>query len=115
AVGCPAARRCQAAPMSRQRLQKSSQPLRETDSSRSPDSLPAEWANPNTARTGSDRAFVFARLRHAPGKIRTCDLCLRRAALYPLSYGRFGASVAAGGVESPPPQPTCAAAAHYGI
>ena len=24
----------------------------------------------------------------APGKIRTCDLCLRRAALYPLSYGR---------------------------
>jgi hypothetical protein len=21
--------------------------------------------------------------------IRTCDLCLRRAALYPLSYGRF--------------------------
>jgi hypothetical protein len=22
--------------------------------------------------------------------IRTCDLCLRRAALYPLSYGRFG-------------------------
>ena len=25
---------------------------------------------------------------HAPGMIRTCDLCLRRAALYPLSYGR---------------------------
>src|SRR4051794_39016279 len=23
--------------------------------------------------------------------IRTCDLCLRRAALYPLSYGRAGA------------------------
>jgi hypothetical protein len=22
--------------------------------------------------------------------IRTCDLCLRRAALYPLSYGRRG-------------------------
>ena len=22
--------------------------------------------------------------------IRTCDLCLRRAALYPLSYGRLG-------------------------
>ena len=31
----------------------------------------------------------------APGKIRTCDLCLRRAALYPLSYGRRKASVAA--------------------
>ena len=26
---------------------------------------------------------------NAPGKIRTCDLCLRRAALYPLSYGRL--------------------------
>jgi hypothetical protein len=25
---------------------------------------------------------------HAPGKIRTCDLSLRRRALYPLSYGR---------------------------
>ncbi len=32
----------------------------------------------------------------APGMIRTCDLCLRRAALYPLSYGRWGTvSVAA--------------------
>src|SRR6266536_2855262 len=29
--------------------------------------------------------------RGAPGMIRTCDLCLRRAALYPLSYGRAGA------------------------
>jgi hypothetical protein len=27
-------------------------------------------------------------LSHAPGKIRTCDLSLRRRALYPLSYGR---------------------------
>jgi hypothetical protein len=27
-------------------------------------------------------------LSHAPGTIRTCGLCLRRAALYPLSYGR---------------------------
>src|SRR4051794_8237109 len=25
---------------------------------------------------------------NAPGMNRTCDLCLRRAALYPLSYGR---------------------------
>ena len=31
--------------------------------------------------------------RSAPGKIRTCDLCLRRAALYPLSYGRPGETV----------------------
>jgi hypothetical protein len=29
----------------------------------------------------------------APGTIRTCDLCLRRAALYPLSYGRGEATV----------------------
>src|SRR5262249_25368338 len=27
----------------------------------------------------------------APGRIRTCDLALRRRALYPLSYGRSGA------------------------
>src|SRR4051794_24550580 len=27
---------------------------------------------------------------YAPGRIRTCDFCLRRAALYPLSYGRLG-------------------------
>jgi hypothetical protein len=32
-------------------------------------------------------------LSHAPGTIRTCDLCLRRAALYPLSYGRVGREV----------------------
>ena len=25
---------------------------------------------------------------NAPGRIRTCDLALRRRALYPLSYGR---------------------------
>jgi hypothetical protein len=30
--------------------------------------------------------------RSAPGMIRTCDLCLRRAALYPLSYGRSEAA-----------------------
>ena len=30
--------------------------------------------------------------------IRTCDLCLRRAALYPLSYGRPGGQSSA---ESP--------------
>ena len=29
-------------------------------------------------------------VRNAPGRIRTCDFCLRRAALYPLSYGRLG-------------------------
>ena len=32
----------------------------------------------------------------APGRIRTCDFCLRRAALYPLSYGRGGGGAASG-------------------
>jgi hypothetical protein len=31
--------------------------------------------------------------RNTPGRIRTFDLCLRRAALYPLSYGRPESSV----------------------
>jgi hypothetical protein len=32
----------------------------------------------------------------APGRYRTCNPCLRRAVLYPLSYGRSGAdSIAA--------------------
>ncbi len=36
--------------------------------------------------------------RYAPGRNRTCDLALRRRALYPLSYGRGGAaSVVDGG------------------
>jgi hypothetical protein len=33
--------------------------------------------------------------RGAPDRIRTCGLSLRRAALYPLSYGRAAVSVAA--------------------
>ena len=37
---------------------------------------------------GSSASRRLANRRGAPGKIRTCDLCLRRAALYPLSYGR---------------------------
>src|SRR4029450_9527481 len=36
-------------------------------------------------------------LSHAPGMIRTCDLCLRRAALYPLSYGRGEGKCSRGG------------------
>ena len=45
---------------------------------------------------GADDRRLTRRLatrRSAPGTIRTCDLCLRRAALYPLSYGRSGAEV----------------------
>jgi hypothetical protein len=34
------------------------------------------------SRAGSER-------ENAPGRIRTCDLSLRRRALYPLSYGRW--------------------------
>jgi hypothetical protein len=30
---------------------------------------------------------------YAPGRNRTCDLALRRRALYPLSYGRGDGSV----------------------
>src|SRR5205085_9769846 len=47
--------------------------------------------------SSSPKTLVRAEVRaDAPGMIRTCDLCLRRAALYPLSYGREGAvSVAA--------------------
>src|SRR4051794_41129956 len=36
----------------------------------------------------SDRSRTTG-LNDAPGTIRTCGLCLRRAALYPLSYGRL--------------------------
>ena len=38
-----------------------------------------------------DRCWFVRNVRGgngAPGKIRTCGLCLRRAALYPLSYER---------------------------
>ena len=42
----------------------------------------------NRAGFGNSTPPKTAWLTHAPGTIRTCDLCLRRAALYPLSYGR---------------------------
>ena len=35
-----------------------------------------------------ERFGLERKLCNAPGKIRTCDLPLRRRALYPLSYGR---------------------------
>jgi hypothetical protein len=35
----------------------------------------------------------------APGKIRTCDLSLRRRALYPLSYGRGMPSLGPAGIS----------------
>src|SRR5437773_3864094 len=43
-------------------------------------------------RRARERCFaesaLQAQTRSAPGRIRTFGLCLRRAALYPLSYGR---------------------------
>ncbi len=42
-----------------------------------------------TMKAPHSRGFLTS----APGKIRTCGLCLRRAALYPLSYGRSGSEV----------------------
>ena len=48
---------------------------------------------------------------HAPGRIRTCDLCLRRGALYPLSYGRQHASVDRPWSSPSYPIPICRAAA----
>src|SRR5262249_7207915 len=46
---------------------------------------------------------------HAPGRNRTCDLALRRRALYPLSYRRGAASLATV-VRRPRPGPASAAA-----
>jgi hypothetical protein len=37
--------------------------------------------------SGGFRSIIGA-TGNAPGRIRTSDFCLRRAALYPLSYGR---------------------------
>ena len=42
-------------------------------------------SSPELARVG---AVGVRRAGHAPGRIRTCGLALRRRALYPLSYGR---------------------------
>ena len=53
--------------------------------------------------------------RSAPGKIRTCDLCLRRAALYPLSYGREGAvSLAAPSASARPADAQLGVVRHLG-
>ena len=53
------------------------------------DHFPQNTVHPEGA-SAIDPARVVEgeQLRDAPGTIRTCDLCLRRAALYPLSYGR---------------------------
>jgi hypothetical protein len=50
------------------------------------------WTRPRGHEQLSELARVRAvgvhRAVHAPGRIRTCGLALRRRALYPLSYGR---------------------------
>jgi hypothetical protein len=57
------------------------------ESSRRPPRSPC--SERNLARPGVTWRSRRKRGRYAPGMIRTCDLCLRRAALYPLSYGRL--------------------------
>ena len=47
----------------------------------------------DAAATAATAHHVATPRTNAPGKNRTCDLCLRRAALYPLSYGRSGRPV----------------------
>jgi hypothetical protein len=42
----------------------------------------------SSSRGGLDSQRLRGFPANAPGRIRTCDFCLRRAALYPLSYGR---------------------------
>ncbi len=54
-------------------------------------------------RVGSD-ITVVPKGSGAPGMIRTCDLCLRRAALYPLSYGRSGLQCSRAGQPFFPPK-----------
>ena len=44
--------------------------------------------SPVVAQGPKREVSVAGHSEHAPGKIRTCDLSLRRRALYPLSYGR---------------------------
>ena len=53
-----------------------------------PASLITATRTKDSARKHHGPRSAAASRGHAPGKIRTCDLCLRRAALYPLSYGR---------------------------
>ena len=53
----------------------------------------AMWSIVGWALAGNLRRLELLHGGDAPGMIRTCDLCLRRAALYPLSYGRGGALV----------------------
>ena len=51
-------------------------------------------ADPNSSQNARIRLSITGVTLDAPGRIRTCDFCLRRAALYPLSYGRrLGASL----------------------
>jgi hypothetical protein len=52
-----------------------------------------QLVRPETCQDGSKHPSSVEQVAgddhdHAPGRIRTSDFCLRRAALYPLSYGR---------------------------
>ena len=71
-----------------------------SDSRAEPGGSCASWSGREAASSGvarrasALRMLVMRRKLHAPGRIRTSDLSLRRRALYPLSYGRGAASLA---------------------
>ena len=54
---------------------------------------PGRFDGGRTVRGGRIPALQRGLTRYTPGRIRTFGLCLRRAALYPLSYGRLEGSV----------------------
>src|SRR3954467_14653397 len=54
------------------------------------------------ARVGAELPLEQGVTTSTPGWIRTSDFCLRRAALYPLSYGRLGDPQSSRGAGSRP-------------
>jgi hypothetical protein len=71
------------------------------DSSVIPEGRPGVGTGSRDGLVACERVEDAAWLSHAPGMIRTCDLCLRRAALYPLSYGRSRTQQCSRGVIDP--------------
>jgi hypothetical protein len=74
----------------------------------------ATGERPSAGRCRLDSALTGGK-GHAPGRIRTCDFCLRRAALYPLSYGRRGADTRAFSGARGSPRAVAAATSLAGV
>ncbi len=73
---------------------------------------PRRARRPRPARAvGHRHASAQGAGRHAPGTNRTCDLSLRRAALYPLSYGRPAATLPASRAATRSPRASSAISA----